>query len=80
MFVLTRVLFITAILTIALPSENSTNSLKVEMKTKQNCKILIDILKKLFLHIYILKAVNHKPDQVNRTLWNSKAVYFRSDY
>ena len=31
-FVLTRVLFVTAILTIALLSENSINSLKVEMR------------------------------------------------
>ena len=43
-FVLTRVLFVTRIITIALLSKNSTNSLKVETKTKQSCKILIDIL------------------------------------
>ena len=34
----------------------------------------------LYLGIYILKAVHHKPDQVNGKLWNSKAIYFRSDY
>ena len=32
-FVLTRVLFVTAILTIALLSENSTNSLKVQTRS-----------------------------------------------
>ena len=42
--VLTRVLFVTTILTIALLSENSTNSLKVKTRTKRSCKILIDIL------------------------------------
>ena len=43
-FVLTRVLFATTILTTELLSENSTNSLKVKMRTKLSCKILIDIL------------------------------------
>ena len=41
-FVSTRVLFVTAILTIVLLRENSTNSLKVENRTNQSCKILID--------------------------------------
>ena len=54
--------------TIALLSENSTNSLKVETRTKKICKILIGILQLPFQDISILKAVNHKPDQVNGTL------------
>ena len=61
-------------------SENSTNSLKVKRRTKQSSKILIDLLYISFLDIQILKAVNHKPDQVNGTLWNSKTMCFRSDY
>ena len=35
-FVLTRVWFVTAILTIALQSENSTNSLKFETRSELN--------------------------------------------
>ena len=50
-FVLPRVLFIAAISTIALLSENSTNALKVETRTKQSCKILNDILYLSFLDI-----------------------------
>ena len=43
-FVLTRVLFITAILTIALLNENSTNSLKVETRSDRYlCINFLDI-------------------------------------
>ena len=45
-FVLTRVLFVTSNFNncAMLLRENSTNSLKVEKRPNQSCKILIDIL------------------------------------
>ena len=40
-FVLTRVLFVSTILTIALLKEIQQTPLKVETRTKQSCKVLI---------------------------------------
>ena len=66
-------MFVTAILRTALQSKNSTNPLKIEIKTNRCLYIH-------FLDIYVLKAVHHKFDQVKGILWNLKAMYFRTDY
>ena len=72
-YVSTKVLFITAISTIALRClvKIATNSLKDETRIQQSCKILIDILWILIVNIYTLTA------ETRSSYWN--IIKFESD-